>query len=54
MEAAILKIISDEDVVPPSEPSGIITGYNIILLLLLSVLIISLIAVIYKKNRDIN
>jgi len=54
MEVAILKIISDEDEVPPSEPPGIIAGYNINLLLLLSVVIISLIAVTYKNNRDIN
>jgi len=54
MEAAILKITSDEDEVPPSEPTGIIAGYNIMLLLLLCVLVISLITVVYKKNRDIN
>ena len=54
MEAAILKITSDEVEVPPSEPKGRIAGYNIMLLLLLCVLVISLITVVYKKNRDIN
>ena len=54
MEAAILKITSDEVEVPPSEPTGRIAGYNIILLLLLCVLVISLITVVYKKDRDIN
>lgn len=47
-------IVSDQQAPTIIGVIDLIAGYNTTLLLLLSILVISLIAVVYKKNRDIN